>query len=143
MADLVRLVREPLDLASLTATTSADGALCVFVGVVRGEEGERRVDALEYEAYDEMALPLMREIAAAAQHTFPVSEVRLVHRIGRLAVGEASVVVAVSAPHRAEAFAACRYVIDQLKATVPIWKKEFRADGAAWVEGGGSAIPLP
>ena len=88
-----------------------------------------------------MALPLMREIAAEARRLFPVTAVRLVHRLGRLEIGEASVAVAAASPHRAEAFAACRFAIDTLKARVPIWKKEFYADGASWLEGPGTSVP--
>ena len=134
VADLVRLVREPIDLASLSETTPADGALCLFVGVVRNENRGRPVLRLEYEAYEEMALPLMREIAAETQRRHPVTLVRLVHRLGALEIGEASVAVAVVSPHRAEAFAACRFAIDTLKAQVPIWKKELYADGQAWLD---------
>ena len=143
MGDPVRLVREPIDLASLTGTTPADGALCLFVGVVRNENRGRPVLRLEYEAYEEMALPLMEEIAAEAGRLFPVTGVGLVHRLGRIEVGEASVAVAVSSPHRAEAFAACRFAIDTLKARVPIWKKEFYADGSAWLDGPGAAAARP
>ncbi len=134
VADLVRLVREPIDLASLQATTAGDGALCVFVGVVRNQNRGRAVLRLEYEAYEVMALPLLREIAAETHRRFPVTELRLVHRLGSLAIGEASVAVAVASPHRAEAFAACRFAIDTLKAQVPIWKKELYADGSAWLD---------
>ncbi len=134
MADLVRLVREPIELASLQATTPKDGALCLFVGVVRNENRGRPVVRLEYEAYEEMALPLMQEIAAETHRRFPVTEVRLVHRLGSLEIGEASVAVAVASPHRKEAFAACRFAIDTLKAQVPIWKKELYADGSAWLD---------
>jgi molybdopterin synthase catalytic subunit len=132
---MVRLTREAIDLAALTATTAADGALCLFVGVVRNENGGRPVRHLEYEAYEEMALPLMRQIASEAAARWPVTDLRVVHRLGRLEIGEPSVAVAVASPHRAEAFAACRYVIDAVKAQVPIWKKEFYEDGAAWLEG--------
>ena len=137
MADLVRLVRDPIDLASLQATTPADGALCLFMGVVRNENRGRAVVRLEYEAYEEMALPLMHEIAAETKRRFPVTQVLMVHRLGRLEIGEPSVAVAVASPHRDEAFRACRFAIDTLKATVPIWKKEFYEDGAVWLEGGG------
>ncbi len=130
----VRLVREPIDAASLAATTPADGALCLFLGVVRNENEGRAVLRLEYEAYEEMALPLMEEIAAETLRLYPVTDVRLVHRLGRLEIGEASVAVAVCSPHRAEAFAACRHAIDTLKARVPIWKKELYADGSAWLD---------
>jgi molybdopterin synthase catalytic subunit len=134
MADLVRLVREPIDLAALARTTPADGALCMFVGVVRNENRGRPVVRLEYQAYEEMALPQMQEVAAQARGRFPVTLVRLVHRLGTLEIGEASVAVAVASPHRAEAFAACRFAIDTLKSRVPIWKKELYADGSAWLD---------
>ncbi len=139
---MVRLVRERIDLATLQATTPADGALCLFVGVVRNENSGRPVLRLEYEAYEEMALPLMEQIAAEARRRFPVTDVRIVHRLGRMEIGEASVAIAVASPHRGEAFAACRYAIDALKATVPIWKKEFYADGATWLEGPGATPVL-
>jgi molybdopterin synthase catalytic subunit len=118
MISLARLVREPIDVTSLAERSRADGAVCLFVGVVRDENRGRTVLHLEYEAYEEMALPL-----------------------GRLEVGEASVVIAVSSPHRAEAFAACRFAIDTLKAQVPIWKKELYADGSAWLDG--TPVPPP
>jgi molybdopterin synthase catalytic subunit len=132
---MVRLVREPIDLAALQAAAPGDGALCLFVGVVRNENSGRPVLRLEYEAYEEMALPLMEEIAAETRRRWPGTEVRIVHRLGRLGIGEASVAVAATSPHRGEAFAACRHAIDTLKATVPIWKKEFYADGEIWLEG--------
>ena len=141
MSAFVRLVREPIDVASLTERTDADGAVCLFVGVVRNENRGRAVLHLEYEAYEEMALPLMEAIAAETARRFPVTDVRLVHRLGRLEVGEASVVIAVSSPHRGEAFAACRFAIDTLKARVPIWKKELYADGSAWLDG--TPVPAP
>jgi molybdopterin synthase catalytic subunit len=141
MADLVRLVREPIDLIALAGTAPEDGALCLFVGVVRNENQGRSVERLEYEAYEDMALPLMQEIAAETRRRFPVTEVRLVHRLGPLEIGEASVAVAVASPHRAEAFTACRFAIDTLKAKVPIWKKEFYSDGSAWLEGPGTTVP--
>ena len=106
----------------------------MFVGVVRNENGGREVRYLEYEAYEEMALPLMEEIEREARAKWPVSDVRIAHRLGQIQIGEASVVVAIASPHRAEAFAACRYAIDTLKARVPIWKKEFYADGSVWLD---------
>jgi molybdopterin synthase catalytic subunit len=130
---MVRLQREPIDLAAVSQASPPDGALCLFVGVVRNETGGRAVVRLEYEAYEEMALSLMRDLEAEVRSRWPVSDVRLVHRLGPAAIGEATVAVAVASPHRAEAFAACRYAIDTLKAQVPIWKKEFYADGSAWV----------
>lgn len=133
-AGMILLVREPVDVAALQDVASRDGALCLFLGVVRGDNDGRRVLRLEYEAYEDMALPMMEEIAADARRQFGVSDVRIVHRLGRLEIGEVSVAVAAVSPHRAEAFAACRYAIDTLKARVPIWKKEFYADGAVWRE---------
>ena len=123
-------------------TSPADGAACLFVGVVRNENQGRSVERLEYEAYEEMALPLMEEIAAETRRRFPVSGVRLVHRLGRLEIGEASVAIATISPHRDEAFAACRFAIDSLKAKVPIWKKEHYADGTAWLEGREAEGPI-
>ena len=131
-AGMILLVREPIDVAALQDVGSGDGALCLFLGVVRDQNDGRRVLRLDYEAYEDMALPLMEEIAAEARRQFGVGEVRIVHRLGRLEIGEVSVAVAAASPHRAEAFAACRYAIDTLKARVPIWKKEFYADGAVW-----------
>jgi molybdopterin synthase catalytic subunit len=132
---MVRLTREPIDVSTLSGAAPEDGAVCLFLGVVRNENGGRPVRHLEYEAYEEMARPLMEEIAAEAGRRWPVTDVHIVHRLGRLEIGEPSVAVAVAAPHRAAAFEACRFAIDTLKATVPIWKKEFYADGEIWLEG--------
>jgi len=129
-----RLTRTPIDTASIGRAEAKDGAVCLFVGVVRNENQGRAVSHLEYEAYEEMALPVMEEIERETRARWPVTRVELVHRLGRLEIGEASVAVAVTSPHRAEAFAACRHAIDALKSRAPIWKKEFFADGARWVE---------
>src|SRR5712691_3113686 len=138
---MVRLTREPIEIAALSGAEKSDGAVCVFLGVVRNDNGGRPVRHLEYEAYEEMALPLMEAIAADCLRRWAITDVRIVHRLGRLEIGEASVAVAVSAPHRGPAFEACRHAIDTLKATVPIWKKEFYADGAVWLEGPGTSAP--
>jgi molybdopterin synthase catalytic subunit len=140
---MVRLVRDPIDLTALHEVARGDGALCLFVGVVRDENEGRAVLRLEYEAYEEMALPLMEQIAATARRRWPISEIRIVHRLGRLEIGEPSVAVAVASPHRAASFEACRYAIDELKACVPIWKKEFYADGAVWLEGPAAGATQP
>jgi molybdopterin synthase catalytic subunit len=132
-ATRVRLTHEAIDLAALHRTDPRDGALCLFVGVVRNENGGRAVRYLEYEAYEEMALPLMQQIADETRRDFDVTAVELVHRLGRLEIGAPSVAVAVTAPHRDAAFRACRHAIDALKARVPIWKKEYYADGAEWL----------
>src|SRR5260221_1671046 len=131
---MIRLQREPIDLVALQMTSPADGALCLFAGIVRNENKGKAVLYLEYEAYEDMALSLMEEIAAEARRKWPITDVRLLHRLGRLEIGEASVAVAVASPHRAQAFAAFRFLIDTLKAPVPIWKKEYYADGTAGPE---------
>jgi molybdopterin synthase catalytic subunit/molybdopterin converting factor small subunit len=109
------------------------GAVVLFLGVVRENARGRRVDHLIYEAYEALARRELEKIAAAVAARWPVTRLAIVHRIGQLAVGEPSVAVAVSAPHRGEAFEAGRYTIDTLKRTVPIWKKEVWEGGAAWV----------
>lgn len=133
----VQLTREPLDrdaLAALVVHPSA-GALVIFEGVVRDHARGRAVEYLEYEAFVEMADPQMRAIAATVRERWGIARVAIAHRFGRMAVGDTSVIIAVASPHRAEAFDACRYIIDTLKTTVPIWKKEIGPDGAEWVEG--------
>lgn len=116
-------------------THSGDGGVVTFEGVVRDNARGRRVSALVYEAYPEMAEVKMAEIAATLRERWGATHVAMIHRVGRLVVGERSVVVVVACPHRAEAFDACRYAIDTLKATVPIWKKEIGDNGEEWVEG--------
>ncbi|MBI4861213.1 MAG: molybdenum cofactor biosynthesis protein MoaE [Candidatus Riflebacteria bacterium] len=130
-----RLVREPLDCARIMASVTAPGAgaVCVFVGTVRNHNEGRSVLRIEYEAYEEMALEQLAAVEAEIHQRFPVTGVAIVHRLGLLEVGEASVVVAVSTGHRDEGFAACRYGIDRIKELVPIWKKEFTDSGASWV----------
>lgn len=108
------------------------GAVLTFLGVARDNFEGRAVVALEYEAYAEMAVPVMEEIAAELAARWPGARVAMVHRTGRLKIGEASLVISVATPHRAACYAASRYAIDELKARVPVWKKEVYADGAAW-----------
>jgi MoaE-MoaD fusion protein len=112
-----------------------DGAVCVFDGIVRDNTRGRKTLYLDYEAYREMALEQMRGLAAEAVAKFGVRDVALVHRLGRLNVGETSVLVVVASAHRGAAFDACRWLIDTLKKTVPIWKKEQFVDGAIWADG--------
>jgi len=107
----------------------------VFDGIVRNHSGGRETLYLDYEAYEPMALEKMREIAAELRACFALDGMAIVHRLGRLQIGETSVLIAVSASHRASAFDACRLAIERLKRTVPIWKKEYFLDGAVWVEG--------
>jgi molybdopterin synthase catalytic subunit len=136
---LVRLTRQPIEVASLLGPSPEDGAVCLFLGVVRKQNQGRAVLHLEYEAYEEMALAEMQRLAEQAAGRFAVSQVRLVHRLGRMEVGEASVAIVVSSPHRAAGFEACRFLIDEVKRSVPIWKKELYADGAVWLEGSENA----
>jgi molybdopterin synthase catalytic subunit len=133
----VALVREPIDSAAFLAAikTAADGAVCVFDGIVRDNTRGRPTLHLDYEAYEEMALRQMHQLRVQAIERYLVREVVLVHRLGRLLVGETSVFIAVASAHRGAAFDACRFVIDTLKKTVPIWKKEQFADGALWADG--------
>lgn len=135
--DILQLVREPIDARAITESLKApeDGALVVFDGFVRNNFKGRQTLYLEYEAYEPMAQAKMREILAYIRGHFPVHRVALVHRLGRLEIGETSVLIGVSSAHRAAAFDACRYAIDTLKRAVPIWKKEHFADGAVWADG--------
>jgi MoaE-MoaD fusion protein len=135
--DDLRLVHSPLHIHEITAALRApsDGALVVFDGFVRDNFHGRRTTHLEYTAYEPMALAKIREIAALMREKFPINRIAIVHRLGRLEVGETSIAIAVSAAHRAAAFDAARFAIDTLKRTVPIWKKEFFADGSVWADG--------
>src|SRR6266516_2778383 len=125
MDPLIQLTREPLNRDALIASVAnpAVGGIVVFEGVVRNHARGKQIRYLEYDVYPEMAEQQMRMIVAVA------------HRFGRIEIGEASVIIVVATPHRAEAFEACRYIIDTLKTTVPIWKKEVATNGEEWVEG--------
>ncbi len=137
MEPLIQLTRQPLERDTLIAAVShpSAGGIVVFEGVVRDNARGKRVRYLEYEVYEEMALGQIQAIVAEAQQRWGVERVAVAHRFGRLEIGEASVIIVVASPHRAEAFDACRYIIDTLKATVPIWKKEVALNGEEWVEG--------
>ena len=137
MQPLIRLIREPLDRDALVAAVShpSAGGIVVFEGVVRDHARGKQVRYLEYDVYPEMAEQQIRTIVAEAQQRWGVERVAVAHRFGRLQIGEASVIIVVAAPHRGEAFDACRYIIDTLKTTVPIWKKEVATNGEEWVEG--------
>lgn len=132
---MILLTETPIDLPAVLAHVQAPGAgaIDVFIGTVRDNTQRKAVVRLEYEAYAPMALKKMEELAAEAHHRWPVEALALVHRVGLLDIGEAAVVIAVATPHRAEAFEACRWLIDTLKETVPIWKKEVFEDGEVWV----------
>jgi molybdopterin synthase catalytic subunit len=133
---MVQLVREPIDYHALTESvrTPQCGAVALFLGTVRDLTGEQITIFLDYEAYAPMAEKKLAEIETEIHEKWPVGKVAMVHRLGRLGVGEVSVAIAVSCPHRAEAFEACRYAIDTIKQLVPIWKKENAPNGAGeWV----------
>ena len=132
------ITHEPIDAARLLGSSLSDddGAALLFWGVVRNHNDGRAVSHLEYHAYAEMAERTMRRIAEEAIARYGVGDVRVVHRVGRLAIGEASVAIAVASPHRAEAYDASRYVIEELKKRVPIWKREGYVEGESeWVAG--------
>ncbi|MCY3749755.1 MAG: molybdenum cofactor biosynthesis protein MoaE [Chloroflexi bacterium] len=133
---IVELTSDPIDVPRLIdhVNKPSNGGICTFLGVVRDNAEGRPVVKLGYEAYESMAVVQMRAIVEEAIQRWDLDAVALSHRTGELEIGEASVAIAVGAPHRAEAFEACRYIIDTLKTRVPIWKKEFFQDGAVWVE---------
>jgi molybdopterin converting factor subunit 1 len=131
------IVREVIDMQRIVAglKRGEDGASLVFEGIVRNQTRGRKTLYLDYEAYEEMALDQMESLASEALQQFQVRDVAVVHRLGRLEIGETSVLIAVASAHRAAAFDACRWLIDTLKRTVPIWKKEHFEDGAVWADG--------
>jgi molybdopterin synthase catalytic subunit len=137
----IRVTSSALDAAALgrivtdASPAGADGAVASFVGLVRGGNLGRRVVRLEYDAYEPLALAALRRILAEAAARWPDARLGIHHRVGALEVGEASVAIAAAAPHRAEAFAACRYAIERVKQIVPIWKHEFFEGGDVWIEG--------
>jgi len=135
----VAVVSEPLDLQALVDDLArggaGDGAIATFVGLVRDENQGRRVRFLEYEAYEPLALRALALIVHEAQAAWPAVRLAIQHRIGRLEIGEASVVIAAASPHRADAFAVCRYAIERVKQIVPIWKREHFEGGEMWLEG--------
>ena len=133
------LTREPIDYTTLVESVRSDqaGAVVLFLGTVREMTADRRTIALDYEAYPEMAEAKLAELEAEARRRWPLTDVGIVHRLGHLDLGEISVAVAVSSPHRQDAFEAGRFLIDTLKVTVPIWKRENWSDGTAeWVHPG-------
>lgn len=133
----VRITRETIDTEQSVSALKRgeDGAVVVFDGIVRNQTRGRRTLYLNYEAYEEMALQQMESLAGQALQQFQIRDVALVHRLGRLEIGETSVLIVVVSAHRAAAFEACRWLIDSLKRTVPIWKKEYFVDGAVWADG--------
>lgn len=134
MTDL-KISSEPLDIISCIGKVKnlQCGGMDIFIGTIRNKTKEKKVVRLEYEAYEPMALKEMKKIAEYALQLWPVENILIHHRVGVLKTGDIAVIVAVSAPHREAAFDACRYAIDTLKKTVPIWKKEVFEDGEEWV----------
>ncbi|MFZ0704079.1 MAG: molybdenum cofactor biosynthesis protein MoaE [Candidatus Korobacteraceae bacterium] len=132
-----RLVREPINYERIVSELKApeDGAVVVFDGIVRNHSRGRRTLYLEYSAYEPMAAAELEKLAQAALANYPIRDLRIVHRLGTLQIGESSVLIVVSSAHRAAAFDAARWIIDTLKKTVPIWKKEYFEDGAVWADG--------
>ena len=142
---MFEIVQDILDVRTLALQVASqfDGAIVTFSGIVRGTNQGKKVLFLEYEAYPEMAAKMMERIGKEILDTWGLSSVRMQHRVGRLNVGETSVVIVVAAPHRDDAFAACQYGINRLKRIVPIWKKEVFEDGEVWVEGPVETVEVP
>jgi molybdopterin synthase catalytic subunit len=134
---LIEITAEPLAAEPFVRHVRRDdsGAVVLFLGVVRDNSHGRRVLYLEYDAYPELAQKKLREVADEARARWPVTDVAIAHRTGRLEIGETSMVVAVSSAHRHDAFAACHHIVDRIKEVVPIWKKEVWEGGEAWIEG--------
>jgi molybdopterin synthase catalytic subunit len=140
---MFEITTSPISLDEVAQRVSAPdrGGITVFLGTVRGVTGDVSTDYLEYEAYAEMAEPVLESIAAEARARWPdIATVSIIHRVGRLEVGETAVVIAVAAAHRQDTFDACRFIIDRVKQIAPIWKKEVGTDGVVWVEGPESAV---
>ena len=134
---MYKIIEEPIESSALQSQVLKEynGAVVTFSGVVRNHSGDTPTDHLVYEAYEKMAERSMAEIGEEAKSRWGIDDVAVLHRVGRLEIGEISVLVAVGSPHRDEAFQACRFIIDRLKESVPIWKKEVGEDGSFWLEG--------
>lgn len=137
MEPIITITNERLDRTALVDAIADPGVggIVVFEGVVRDNARGKQVRYLEYDVYPEMAIAQIRAIVVEAEQRWGVERVAIAHRVGRLEIGEASVIIAVATPHRGEAFDACRFIIDTLKTRVPIWKKEVATNGEEWVEG--------
>jgi MoaE-MoaD fusion protein len=137
--DFFLITRDPISTSELAKPLrgATDGAIVIFEGFVRNHSRGRSTLYLDYEGYEPMAIRKMEELGAEAKQKFAIDAIGMIHRLGRLEIGETSVAIIVTAEHRGAAFAACKYAIDRLKQIVPIWKKEYFADGAVWAEGEG------
>ena len=138
---MISIVAETINVQTILESIEdpSAGGVAMFIGTTRNSSGGKEVLSLEYEAYQPMALKLLGEIAASAAARWAVKKISIVHRVGRIGVGEASIVIGVSSAHRNEAFEACRFLIDTIKKSVPIWKKELYTDGDSWVGMEGSS----
>ncbi len=145
ISEHARLVIQPIKTAQILAAIKQpeDGAVATFDGIVRSNSRGRQTLYLDYTAYERMALGQMEQLARQALDRFAIRDVRVVHRLGRLQISETSVYIAVASAHRAAAFDACRWLIDALKTTVPIWKKEYFQDGAVWADGEAFPAEIP
>jgi len=134
---MFKLTHEVIDSSAVARSLQSgeDGALVIFEGVVRDNARGKSVRFLEYEAYEQMALKKLEEVGAMVKRRFDIRDIAIVHRLGRLDVGECSTLIVIASAHREAAFEACRFAIDTIKQIVPIWKKEFYADGEVWIEG--------
>ena len=135
--ELYQITRDPIDAQVVVCRMlrSADGAICVFEGVVRDHSKGKRTLNLEYEGYEPMALKKLEEIGIFVRQAWEIGTIAIIHRLGHLEIGETSVAVIITSSHRRAAFDACHYAIDKLKKVVPIWKKEFFEDSEVWIEG--------
>ncbi len=140
---MFEITADALDPARLVAAVGRDesGAIALFYGVVRNENMGRNVRYLEYDVYPEMAIKKMRQVAEEVHATYAITGIGVLHRVGRLEIGETSLLVAVSSAHRAAAFEACHFAVDRIKQIVPIWKKEVWDDGEEWIEGHRPDVP--
>ena len=132
---MIKLSTEPIQIDQVikSVESAESGAINIFVGTVRNQSKDKKVVRLEFEAYEKMALSEMKKISDAAVKQWPINKISIIHAIGVLEIGDIPVVIAVSTPHRKASFEACEFVIDELKKTVPIWKKEFFKDGEVWI----------
>ncbi len=132
---MIKITHEPIDVERVIKQVrkNTHGAVVTFVGMVRDNSEGKQVLYLEYDAYPEMAKKKLSEIAGEIQARWGSGDIAIVHRVGRLEVGETAIVIAIGSAHRLEAFQSCQYAIDRIKEIVPIWKKEFYADGSAWI----------
>ena len=135
--ELYRLTREPIDARAIAELILRpdDGAICLFEGVVRNNSKGKKTRYLEYEAYETMALKTMEDLGGFVRQAWEIGSVAIIHRLGHMEIGETSVAIVITSPHRKASFDACEYAIDRLKKIVPIWKKEFFEDGEVWIEG--------